>query len=124
MSSPERANGAFSGADKTLELPRRHEIPGRRGGAVSGIPSTAGRRFVPPDVPMVKENSMVKHGFRRVAVIVTAVIFGSMASLYIPAARAAQTPREPLMPDSFLPAQLLLPFQSAVFNQEGTVLFG
>jgi len=67
---------------------------------------------------------MVKHGFRKAAVIVTAVIFGSMASLYIPAARAAQMPREPLTPDSFLPSQLLLPFQSAVFTTEGSVLFG
>ncbi|GCD98753.1 hypothetical protein [Embleya hyalina] len=67
---------------------------------------------------------MVKHGFRKAAVIATAVIFGSMASLYIPAARAAQTPREPLTPDSFLPAQLLLPLQSAVFNTRGTALFG
>ncbi|WP_439673812.1 hypothetical protein [Embleya sp. MST-111070] len=72
----------------------------------------------------MKGNSMVKQGFRKAAVIVTAVIFGSMASLYIPAARAAQTPREPLTPDSFLPAQLLLPFQSAVFNTQGAVLFG
>ncbi|MGC0423383.1 hypothetical protein [Embleya sp. AB8] len=67
---------------------------------------------------------MVKHGFRKAAVIITAVIFGSMASLYIPAARAAQTPREPLMPDSFLPAQLLLPLQSAVFRTQASMLFG
>lgn len=66
---------------------------------------------------------MVKHSFRKAAVIVTAVIFGSMASLYIPAARAAQTPRESLTPDSFLPSQLL-PFQSTVFSMEGSVLFG
>lgn len=62
-------------------------------------------------------------GFRRAAVVAVAVIFGSMASLYVPAARAAQIPRAPRIPDRFVPAYFALPFPGPLWSAAGTVSF-
>lgn len=49
---------------------------------------------------------MTKLGAGRVAAVVAAVFLGAMASLYVPAARAAQVQRLPLAPERFVPAHI------------------
>ncbi|MEU8139357.1 hypothetical protein [Streptodolium elevatio] len=65
----------------------------------------------------------MRFGFRRAAVMAVAVFFGSMASLYVPAARAAQIPRVPRVPDRFIPAYFALPFPGPLWTMPGTVTF-
>ncbi|WP_436789221.1 hypothetical protein [Yinghuangia sp. YIM S10712] len=62
-------------------------------------------------------------GYRRAAVLAVAVFFSSMASLYVPAARAAQLPRIPRVPDKFVPADFALPFHGPLWNAVGTASF-
>lgn len=66
----------------------------------------------------------MRFGFRRAAVLAVAVFFGSMASLYVPAARASQLPRIPRVPDRFIPAYFALPFPGPLWSTSGTVVFG
>ncbi|MCF2527610.1 hypothetical protein [Yinghuangia soli] len=66
----------------------------------------------------------MRFGFRRAAVLAVAVFFGSMASLYVPAARASQLPRVPRVPDPFLPAYFALPFPGPLWTVSGTASFG
>jgi hypothetical protein len=49
---------------------------------------------------------MRKLGATRAAAVLAAVFLGAMASLYVPAARAAQIQRLPLAPDRFVPAHI------------------
>lgn len=65
----------------------------------------------------------MRFGFRRAAVMAVAVFFGSMASLYVPAARAAQIPRVPRVPDRFIPAYFALPFPGPLWTMPGTITF-
>ncbi|NUP34947.1 MAG: hypothetical protein HOU01_25020 [Streptomycetaceae bacterium] len=65
----------------------------------------------------------MRFGFRRAAVVAVAVLFGSMASLYVPAARASQLPRMPRVPDRFVPAYFASPFPGPLWGAAGTAAF-
>ncbi|UGQ13143.1 hypothetical protein LO772_05865 [Yinghuangia sp. ASG 101] len=62
-------------------------------------------------------------GYRRAAVLAVAVFFSSMASLYVPAARAAQLPRVPRVPDKFMPTDFTLSLGIPVWSAAGTASF-
>ncbi|MGA4541785.1 hypothetical protein ACPA54_17550 [Uniformispora flossi] len=65
----------------------------------------------------------MRFGFRRAAVVAVAVLFGSMASLYVPAARASQLPRMPRVPDRLVPAYFASPFPGPLWGTAGTAAF-
>lgn len=62
-------------------------------------------------------------GYRRAAVLAIAVFFSSMASLYVPATRAAQLPRMPRVPDKFAPTGFALSLGVPVWSAAGTASF-